>query len=296
MCALLLHILTIGKHLEIGEKMNSVEYQSHFVQLEKLRIHYLEAGEGEPMLLVHGWPTSAYLWRKMIPVLASKFRVIALDLPGFGHSDKPLDASYSFPFFRGVFDEFVEALGLEKMHIVVHDLGGPVGLFWAVHNPEKIHSITLLNTLVYPKFPLGVVAFLAALHTPGLKNLMVSGWGLVRLIRLGLHQKEAKKNPELQEYASYFDTSDAKKALIKSAKGLHPGGLKTIGEKLPQMNVPFQIIYGKHDLALPHVDKEMKRVAKEVPGVDITRLDDCGHFIQEEKPVWIAEKMLAFQE
>lgn len=74
--------------------------ESHYVEAAGLRLHYRSCGEGEPVLLLHGWPTSSYLWREVIPAIAAAgSRAIALDLPGFGASDKPLDASYSFHFF-----------------------------------------------------------------------------------------------------------------------------------------------------------------------------------------------------
>ncbi len=105
---------------------------SHEVEVEGLRLHYLEAGEGDPVLLLHGWPTSSFLWRNLIPILAEGNRVIAPDLPGFGRSDKPLDASYSFGFYNRVLDGFLSAVGVSRLHgLAVHDIGGPIGLHWA---------------------------------------------------------------------------------------------------------------------------------------------------------------------
>ena len=74
--------------------------QSKYITIENLKLHYLEEGEGEVVLLLHGFPTSSHLWRNVMPSIAATHRVIALDLPGFGRSDKPLSASYSFNFHR----------------------------------------------------------------------------------------------------------------------------------------------------------------------------------------------------
>ena len=73
---------------------------SHFTTVNNLRLHYLEAGEGDPILLLHGFPTSSHLWRNVMPELAKTHRVIAIDLPGYGLSDKPLDATYDFEFYE----------------------------------------------------------------------------------------------------------------------------------------------------------------------------------------------------
>ena len=78
--------------------------ESRFVTVDSLCLHYLECGSGPPVLLLHGWPTSSFLWRNILPAIGATHRAIALDLPGFGQSDKPLDASYSFRFFERILE------------------------------------------------------------------------------------------------------------------------------------------------------------------------------------------------
>jgi pimeloyl-ACP methyl ester carboxylesterase len=123
---------------------------SHYTQVNNLRIHYLEAGEGEPILLIHGFPTSSHLWRNVIPELAKTHRAIAIDLPGYGLSDKPLDVKYDFAFFEEVLEGFLDALDIHDTDLAVHHLGGLIGLFWAVRHPRRVKQLVLLNTLLYP--------------------------------------------------------------------------------------------------------------------------------------------------
>ncbi len=104
---------------------------SNTVEVAGLNIHYLSAGEGEPVVLLHGWPTSSFLWRNVMVPIAASNRAIAPDLPGFGRSDKPLDAISSFRFHQKVLDGFLDALGIDTAGLAVHDLGGPIGLYWA---------------------------------------------------------------------------------------------------------------------------------------------------------------------
>ena len=112
-------------------------------------------------------------WNVMVPVGEGN-RVIALDLPGFGRSDKPLDASYSFDFFGRVLSGFAEALGIERTGLAVHDLGGPVGLHWASKHPERVSRLALLNTVVFSRPSFAVVAFVAMLRTPGIRSWITS--------------------------------------------------------------------------------------------------------------------------
>jgi len=93
------------------------------------RFAYREMGAGHPVLLLHGWPTSSYLWRNIMPHLAAAgLRALALDLPGFGRTTAPPDSSLSFRFYERSIETFLDALGLTTIDLVVHDAGGPIGL------------------------------------------------------------------------------------------------------------------------------------------------------------------------
>src|SRR5690606_21031167 len=120
---------------------------------------YRESGEGPPVLLLHGWPTSSFLWRNIMPRISVNNRVIALDLPGFGASDKPTNVSYSFRYQERALEAFLDAMGIEKVTLVGHDLGGPVGLYWASQHPERLARMAMLNTLIYPELSWAVIAF-----------------------------------------------------------------------------------------------------------------------------------------
>jgi haloalkane dehalogenase len=122
------------------------------VHADGLTLAYREIGSGPAVLLLHGWPTSSFLWRGVMVPIARAGRVIALDLPGFGASDKPRGVRYDFTFFERALDQFLERVGVDEVGLAAHDLGGPVGLYWALHRPERVSKLALLNTLVYPKF------------------------------------------------------------------------------------------------------------------------------------------------
>ena len=102
------------------------------VLADGLRLAYRELGSGAPVLLLHGWPTSSHLWRNVMPAIAGANRVVALDLPGFGASDKPLGVRYNFEFYARILDGFLTAIGVDEVAIAGHDLGGPIALHWAL--------------------------------------------------------------------------------------------------------------------------------------------------------------------
>jgi haloalkane dehalogenase len=117
-------------------------------------MHYVDEGEGDPVLLLHGEPTWSYLYRKVIPELVSRSRVVAPDYFGFGRSDKPVDRDwYSYDSHYASVERFVEQLDLTNVTLVVHDWGGPIGLRLAVTRPERIARLVVLNTGIFSGRP-----------------------------------------------------------------------------------------------------------------------------------------------
>jgi pimeloyl-ACP methyl ester carboxylesterase len=258
--------------------------ESATVRVEGLTLHYRAAGSGMPVLLLHGWPTSSFLWRNVMPPMAAHRRVIALDLPGFGRSGKPLDRRYDFEFYRRIVDGFLAALGIERLGLVVHDLGGPVGLYWASQNTERIERLALLNTLVYPELSFWVKAFVAACHIPFVRGWLTSPKGLEKALHIGVAHRSRLRADALSGLLEPFTTPAAREALLRAGTGLHPKGLVAIARWLPTVKVPVRIVYGAKDRILPDIRNTMHRVKQDVPSAEVTVLEDCGHFLQEERP------------
>ena len=265
-----------------------------FVNAESLRVHYVEQGEGPPVLLLHGWPTSSFLWRNIMPEIAKNNRVIAIDLPGFGQSDKPLDVSYSYRFYERVITAVLDALEVSDVGLCVHDLGGPLGLYWATKNKQRVRELALLNTLVYAKVSWAVIAFGAACRLPGMNRLLSSQWGLRASMRVGTVRPECLTEELYEGVTAPFRNAQARSALIKTVLGLSPKGRKEIESALPSFQCPVRLIYGEQDRILPDVAKTMKRVAGDLPQSETTAVADCGHFLQEDAPAAVAPLLAEF--
>lgn len=265
---------------------------SKTIKIRNLKLHWLEAGTGPVILLLHGWPTSSYLWRNIMPGLAQNNRVIALDLPGFGESDKSLDATYNFAFYRQILDDFFSELGIDQLGMAVHDLGGPIGLDWAVHNPNRVTHLALLNTLVYPKPSWAVIAFVTAARIPLLRSLLVSRRGLRMTMRLGMQKKPQEEM--LAAVVSPFKTKEAGKVLLKTAYELNISGLAKIANKLPTLKMPVRLFYAENDRILPDVAKTMQRVKGDLPQAELSSLPNCGHFLQEDEPEATTKVLVEF--
>lgn len=261
----------------------STEPRGETARVDGLSLHYLTAGEGPAVLLLHGWPTSSFLWRDVIPPVARTNRVLALDLPGFGRSDKPLDASYSFRFYERVLGGFLDAVGARDVGVAVHDLGGPVGLYWALRNLPRVRALALLNTLVYPTPTWALVAFLVGARLPGVRSWLTSPAGLAFAMRVGVADPSRLTAEAVRGVQAPFATPEAREALLLSVRKLHPRGMMEVADRIREYRGPARVIYGAKDRILPDVGRTMARVARELPQAEVTRLDDCGHFLQEER-------------
>jgi haloalkane dehalogenase len=264
------------------------------VQVDGLRLAYRELGDGPPVLLLHGWPTSSFLWREVMRPIARANRVVALDLPGFGASDKPAGIRYGFDFFGRALDLFLAHLGIDQLGLAVHDLGGPVGLHWALDHPGRLTRLALLNTLVYPEFSETVKEFVRACAAPELREKLTSPDGLESIMRDGLTDPARLTADMLAAVQEPFRTAEARGALADAGIGLSRRGFAEIARWLPTLRVPVRVVYGARDRLLPDVADTMARVKVDLPQAEVTVLRDCGHFVQEEAPAEVGEMLARF--
>jgi len=126
-------------------------YESRYIEVLGSKMHYVEEGEGDPILLLHGQPTSSSLWRNVIPFLADRGRVIAPDNIGFGKSERP-DISYHYANHVSYIEGFIKALALENVTLVGHDWGSAFALDIAARHPESVKGVVFFEAIIAPVF------------------------------------------------------------------------------------------------------------------------------------------------
>ncbi len=133
-----------------SEKISSgFPFKSNYIEVQGSKIHYIDEGEGDPVLFLHGNPTSSYLWRNIIPHLTPYARCIAPDLIGMGKSDKP-DIEYRFVDHAKYIDGFIEKMGLKNITLVIHDWGSALGFHYAARNEDNIKGIAFMEAILKP--------------------------------------------------------------------------------------------------------------------------------------------------
>src|SRR5437016_7939835 len=148
------------------------------VQVHGARMAYVDEGSGDPIVFLHGNPTSSYLWRNVIPHVRSVGRCIAPDLIGMGRSDKP-DIGYRFVDHARYIDGFLEALGLDRITFVVHDWGSALGFDWAMRHESRVRGLAFMEAILGPvpsweEFPPQGREIFQKLRTPGVGEPMAS--------------------------------------------------------------------------------------------------------------------------
>ena len=180
------------------------------------------------------------------------------------------------------------------MHLVVHDLGGPLGVYWAVANVERVRSLTILNTLVYPEMSWAVKAFILALRLPLVRDFFTSPMGLRMGMRAGVRDAARHTDEMYAGVTAPFQTAEARQALIKTAGDLNPKGFFLMAQKLQQFKCPVRIIYGEADVILPDIADTVARLKQDLPQAEVTALPGCGHFLQEDQPEEVARLLGEF--
>jgi pimeloyl-ACP methyl ester carboxylesterase len=238
------------------------------------------------VVLVHGVPASSFLYRKVIPPLADQgVRALAFDFPGLGLADRPDRFDYSWSGLSRWLGEAIDALELGRVHLVVHDIGGPIACEWAVRNPDRVHSLTVLNTMLDP------VAFRRPWTTQplvprGIGELWLAG--LTRpvfsaLLRYqGIADQRAISKAEISAHYELLRRGDRGRAFLRIMRGfeLSEDKSRLLAAGLAARPYPARVIWGERD---PVLDLDQLRIAQRVLDAEDAVLLPAKHFLQEDQ-------------
>jgi haloalkane dehalogenase len=250
-------------------------------------MHYVDEGAGEPIVFVHGTPTWSFLYRHVIRALTPTYRCIAADQIGFGLSDKPADWSYSFAAHTQNLTALLDRLGVGRCTLVVHDLGGPIGLGFALAHPERVSRLVLSNTTLWPmegEFapPAAAKLFATALGRFLYLQMNISPRVLLPMI----YADRSKLTPAIhQHYLVPFPSAADRHGMYAYAKQVATGlpamrDLWAQRERIAQ--IPALLIWGMRDLAFGPAYLAHWRAF--FPQATVHEFADIGHFVQEEAP------------
>ncbi|MDQ6767117.1 MAG: alpha/beta fold hydrolase [Candidatus Eremiobacteraeota bacterium] len=273
--------------------MNGTAPVRKSINIDGTDIAYLEAGEGQPLLLLHGMGHSSTAWLRSIPALAEQRRVLAPDMPGHGGSASP-DVVYDPAYFARFVLQFASALGLESVDAAGNSLGALTLMLAALEQAKTLRRLVLVNPLGFTKPPL-----------PPLDDAMLAIIGLWlsfprtrALIRAGYAANfyDARKLDEesVDEFASRLVRDSRMVAARRTLRGIFHFSkhLDAMQQRFASLESPTLVIWGKNDLMLPSKDAEIARRVLPAPRIEV--LERCGHCPHIERPEAFCALVLDF--
>ena len=267
---------------------------SHFAIIDGVRLHYQEKGTGTPLILIHGFTSSTYSWKDVFEPLAKSYRVIAVDLKGFGFSGKP-DGDYTRRAQAILVAHLLDYLKIDKAWLVGNSMGGEVSLNFALQNPQRVAGLILIDSA-------GVSVPGSNSLAPGYARVPVVGPVLIalaltsdRLVRQGLEKSfydDAKVTDE--RVAAYYRPLKTRGGQLAALRARTQAGQFPIEQDLNKISVPALIIWGADDALIPiEAGRKMNSLIK---GSKLVIVERCGHVPQEELPERVFAEMTKFME
>jgi haloalkane dehalogenase len=274
---------------------------SHHVTVKGHKIHYVSQGKGKPVVFIHGIPTSSYLWRNIIPFVATNHHCIALDLIGMGESDKP-KIDYTIHEHIDYFTGFIDALGLSEINLVMHGWGSIIGFTYAMRHPEKINSLSFLESYInlpedVKDIPLPIQEIAKLAHdTEKMRHLVIEENHLIEKILKGITLKKLSTE-EMDAYRKPFKRKEHRQVLLqfaleqpyRNAKSPAAKLVKEYSAWLKETPIPKLMMYG-----IPGFLTSMGTVAWAMDHLAQLSLVDVGHglhYLPETRAVEVGETL-----
>ena len=252
-----------------------------------VNLYTIERGSGPTILLIHGFGTNTFTWRHVLPDLARDHRVIAVDLKGFGRSDKPLDEHYSARDQAELLIDLILARDLRDLTIIGHSYGGGVALLLALEADAglkgRISKLVLLDTIAYPQ---SIPVFFRLLESPVVSQVGVrmapADFQIRMALRIAYYDNDKIGPDEIAAYSEPMKTAAGKHAIIQSARQIVPPDLDEIAARYSTIALPTLILWCDHDRIVP-LDIGLK-LRRELKDARLRIISKCGHMPHEEQP------------
>lgn len=268
------------------------EYQSmqRVVELGDRFLSYVDRGEGEPVVLLHGIPTWGYLWHRLAPALVEKRRVLVPDLLGFGYSDKSDHFDRAIDVQTDCVLAWLDEIGVRRAAFVGHDIGGGIALRLATLHPRRVSHLCLMNSVCYDSWP---IKGMLQIGQPGTYRQVPAASmtvSLKRALRTGfsMPQPDGLIDSLLAPYA----TEAGKLSLVRDAVALNTNLTTELTSRLSKVACPTLIIWGEDDPF--QYAAYGKRLAWDIPDATLMRVSQASHFVMLDQPEQVGGRVREF--
>ena len=262
-----------------------------------VKLSYVKAGSGPPLLLVHGLLTSAYSWRYVISPLAEKYTVVAVDLPGAGKSDGPADLEESPQVLGELLDGFVRQLGFEKVYVVGNSMGGYVTLWWAIAHPERFERLFIIHSPGFPETRLYAMhALLWFEASKGLLATLTRNPEQFALDNCHYYDMSLISREQTREYGRQLADPDRRECFRRNLlETMDPWTMRQLPEAVAGVQgrlPPVKLLWAREDALVS--PKFGPRYQELLPGSELVWLEESSHFTQVDSPARTIEEIVKF--
>ena len=257
----------------------------HFIRVGDVNFHYREyPGKGEDVFLLHGFGSSTYTWDGVAPYLQKRgYHVWALDMKGFGWSDKPEGAKYDPITLTEEVNRWMDVMSLDNVTFVGNSLGGAVAVVMAIEHPEKIRRMVLIDAASYNQTDMPFIVRMAGMpFSRGFAKLFFGRWAIKWNMKKVFYHADRVTDEKIDAYYERMCTHGALDAQISVARSLDFGVFEKYARLIPDIKTKTLIIWGREDPWIPL--KNGFRFRKEIADSVIVVIPECGHIPQEEYP------------
>lgn len=267
-------------------KVRPYDLETNHAEFDRWKIHYHMSGRGEPLLLIHGIGASLYCWRWILPLLRDHFKVVALDLPGFGQSSKPTDVSYGLDEQCERILQFLDTLKIKRFHVVGNSMGGNIALWLALVAPERVMNVGVIGPATSPSLaPLDLGKWLWLSRPVSLlMNRTAMRWAHRRTVS----RREKVDDTRIeQSFMTYGRRHEAVRSFMLATEAIRDVRLLP---SLKKIKHEVLVLWGTGDRLVPR--RVIDRLVQTLPHSESYQHVGGGHHLQEDEPEWVAEKII----
>ena len=285
----------------ISFQIDNVTFTHSMASVNGIQMHYVIGGQGDPVVLLHGWPETWYAWRHVMPALAQNYTVIAPDLRGLGDSSKPT-TGYDGKTVAEDIHQLVTQLGFNTIYLVGHDIGTWVAYPYAAEHPTEVEKLVIME-VPPPGFwppPVPLPWWFSFHQTPDVPEALVEG---KEMEYLSWHLRGLASNPsaitqeDINEYVSHYSAPGGMRAGFEYYRAFQEDAIQNMNYSKTKLTMPVLALGAGYiptfggNITMPTIVYGMQQLAENVQGI---RVPNSGHFIAEEQPQFVINQLSNF--
>ena len=285
----------------ISFQIDNVTFSHRTASVNGIQLHYVMGGQGDPVVLLHGWPETWYAWHKVMPALAENYTVIAPDLRGLGDSSKP-PTGYDGNTVAEDIHQLVTQLGFESIFLVGHDIGTQIAYSYAAAHPTEVEKLVVMDLTIPGFAPPGITPrwWFLFHQTPDVPEALVQG---KEMEYLSWHLRGLANNPAaitqeaINEYVSKYSAPGGMRAGFEYYRAFPEDAMQNQNHSQTNLTMPVLALGASYipvlggNITMPTIIYGMQQLAENVQGI---KVPNSGHFIAEEQPQFVINQLSNF--